>query len=145
ESLFNKERADSFMTRLVMEDRLMEKGLERPLLGWGGEGRARVTDPSGRDIIIADGAWIITFGDRGLFAVTAMCLVLLVPPARLIWPYPQRLWSHPLLAPAAALSVLQVLVLIDNLSNAMFNLLFLVANGAISGMIGLPLTQPASA
>src|SRR5262249_32920783 len=97
ESLFNKERADSFMTRLVMEDRLMEKGLERPVLGWGGEGRARVTDPSGRDIIIADGMWIITFGDRGLLAVTAMCLVLLVPTARLIWAYPQRVWSNPLL------------------------------------------------
>jgi hypothetical protein len=145
ESLFSKERADSFMTRLVMEDRLMEKGLERPLLGWGGEGRARVTDPSGRDIIIADGLWIIVFGDRGYFGVTALILVLLVPTARLMWVYPQRFWSHPLLAPAAALAVVQVLMLIDDLSNAMFNMLFIVANGAISGMIGQSLARHTTA
>jgi hypothetical protein len=142
EAMFNKDRADSFMTRLIMEDRLMEKGLEQPFFGWGGQGRARVTDPSGNDIIIADGLWIIVFGDRGCYGVAAVILVLLVPTARMVWTYPQRFWSHPALAPAAALAVIMVLVLIDDLSNAMYNMLFVVANGALSGLVGTPLMQP---
>ncbi len=64
----NKERALSIATRFLNEDRLLSRASERELFGWGRYGRSRVYDPeSGRDITIADGRWIQTLGQFGLF------------------------------------------------------------------------------
>jgi hypothetical protein len=55
----SERRAESFEFRLVNEDLLLEKALERPMLGWGGWGRNRVFNELGKDLTVPDGHWII--------------------------------------------------------------------------------------
>jgi hypothetical protein len=58
-------RADSLNFRLVNEDRLLSRAEEKPLFGWGGWGRGRVYNQSGRDISVTDGLWVIVIGQNG--------------------------------------------------------------------------------
>ena len=53
----NQTRADSLLFRLVNEDMLAAKALQRPLFGWGGWGRNRVFDEEGRDLY--DHRWVL--------------------------------------------------------------------------------------
>ncbi|PIV78783.1 MAG: hypothetical protein COW54_07605 [Rhodobacteraceae bacterium CG17_big_fil_post_rev_8_21_14_2_50_63_15] len=73
------ERAASFITRLENEDRMLAKSTERPLFGWGGWGRSRVYDETGRDITIADGAWVITIGVDGWVGYVGRYGLLVLP------------------------------------------------------------------
>jgi hypothetical protein len=143
--VFNPERASSVQTRLVMEDKLLEKAVQHPMFGWGGEGRARVYDPAGKDVSITDGYWIAVLGDRGFFGLVAMCAAVLLPALRFAWVHPQRLWSHPALAPAAVIAVLLAISLIDDLFNAMIDPIFILASGALASVTGtrLPEETPA--
>lgn len=59
------DRWGSIKTRFDNETRMMERVNEKPLTGWGGWGRWRAYDESGRDITISDGTWIITLGKWG--------------------------------------------------------------------------------
>lgn len=73
------QRAASFITRLENEDRMLAKASERPLFGWGGWGRSRVYDETGRDITIADGAWVITLGVDGWVGYVGRYGLLVLP------------------------------------------------------------------
>lgn len=138
---YNKDRADSMLYRFKQEDKLMEKALLRPGFGWGGEGRARLYNPKHEDMSIVDGLWIQVLGDRGFFGLTVLVLTILVPVMRFTYTYPSRLWSHPALAPAAALSLILALWMIDDLSNAMINPLFIISAGSLGSVIGLRLPE----
>lgn len=59
------QRANSFRFRVDSEDILLDRALERPLFGWGGWGRSRVINERGRDSVVTDGRWVITFGLGG--------------------------------------------------------------------------------
>jgi hypothetical protein len=59
------DRSASFQTRVKNEDMLLSKANEKPLFGWGTWGRNRVFTPSGEDISVTDGEWIIQFGMFG--------------------------------------------------------------------------------
>lgn len=72
-------RAASFLTRLENEDQMLAKAAERPLFGWGGWGRSRVYDETGRDITIADGAWVITLGVDGWVGYVGRYGLLVLP------------------------------------------------------------------
>lgn len=61
----SSERAASFRFRLKNEDKLIEKAHLRPIFGWGGWGRDRIYDETGRDITVTDGRWIIELGQGG--------------------------------------------------------------------------------
>jgi len=135
--LFNKDRAESFAFRMKQEDKLLEKALRKPIFGWGGEGRARLYNPAtGRDESTADGLWIVMLGDRGYFGLAALCLAILLPAIRFTWLHPQRMWAHPAFAPMAAIAVILVIVMIDDLSNAMSNPIFILASGALASVSG---------
>lgn len=73
------QRASSFITRLENEDRMLAKAAERPIFGWGGWGRSRVYDETGRDITIADGAWVITLGVDGWVGYVGRYGLLVLP------------------------------------------------------------------
>ena len=73
------DRASSFVTRLDNEEQLLAKASERALFGWGGWGRSRVYDAAGRDITIADGAWVITLGVSGWTGYVARYGLLTLP------------------------------------------------------------------
>jgi hypothetical protein len=131
---FDAERAGSIKTRLEQEDLLAGKALKQPLFGWGGWDRSRIEDESGRDIAITDGLWIIEFGQRGLFGLTAMLGVFLMPLFALTRLVPAREWIRPVAAPAAALTVVATLCLIDCIPNAFLTPVFVLAVGGVSGL-----------
>ncbi len=130
----NEERAQSLEFRLINEDMLAAKALQRPVFGWGGWGRNRVYNEDGRDISVTDGLWSIALGINGLVGLGSLTLVFLLPIVLFLWRYPARSWITPKLAPAAALAVLLGLYLIDNLSNAMVNPIYMLAAGGLVGL-----------
>ncbi len=130
----SEDRAASIDFRFKNENILAEKALQQPVFGWGGWGRARVYDAEGNDVSVTDGLWIIVFGQYGLLGIAALTASVLLPVARLLRLYPARTWSTPEVAPAAALAVLLILYMIDNLLNAMINPIFMVAAGGLAGL-----------
>jgi tetratricopeptide (TPR) repeat protein len=126
------ERGASLEFRLKNEDILMEKALQRPLLGWGGWNRNRVTNKQGRDISVTDGYWIITMGTLGLIGLVAYTATFLVPSARLARGLPARRWAEPPDAPAVTLAVGMTLYLIDGITNAYASQLFGLALGGFA-------------
>lgn len=81
---FNPERYQSLNFRVMNEETLLARALERPLFGWGGYGRNLILDPyDGRILTIPDGQWVIVLGTYGWlgylteFGLLVMPLVLL--------------------------------------------------------------------
>ncbi len=129
----SEERAASLAYRFEAEELLAERAMQRPLLGWGGWGRSRVYDESGRDLAVTDSLWIITLGQKGLVGLISLSTVLLIPPLLLAWRVPSRLWIDPVVAPVAMLSLIALLYMYDNLANAMVNPIFIIVIGGVSG------------
>jgi hypothetical protein len=74
------ERAQSLEFRLVNEEVLFDRALERARFGWGGFSRASIFDPfSGKELSTRDGAWIITLGERGYVGFLATFGLLALP------------------------------------------------------------------
>lgn len=80
----SESRAASYQFRLDNEDILLERALQRPLVGWGGWGRSRVYDESGRDLSVTDGIWIIILGSSGWIGYVAF-FGFLTFPIILLW------------------------------------------------------------
>lgn len=129
------ERAGSFATRLMQEDMLSAKAMKRPVFGWGGWGRSRVTDEFGTDISITDGQWIIEFGTHGFVGLAGMLTVLLVPLVVLARRLPAGDWTRPLAAPLAALATVLGLYVIDLIPNAMITPIYTLAAGGMTGLM----------
>jgi len=128
------ERADSVLGRFENENLLTAHALEKRWFGWGGWDAWRVKDPdTGEDITVADGMWVITFGEGGLVALIAVTVMVLLPILLLARRVPVRNWVYPAVAGPAALAVLLILYLIDNLLNAMLNPVYMIAAGGLSG------------
>lgn len=135
EPILGERRAASLEFRLENERNLSQRAREQPLFGWGGWGRARVHDPTGRDISVTDSLWIITLGNNGFFGLAALVAAVLLPALLLRRRIPPSLWTHPAAAPTAVLAVLLVLWMVDNLLNAMVNPVYLLAAGGLAGMV----------
>ncbi|KRQ94729.1 hypothetical protein CQ12_04150 [Bradyrhizobium jicamae] len=87
-SLFSQERAESLRFRFDQENHLLDRAMQRPLLGWGRYGRSRVyDDDSGTDTSFTDGAWIITLGQFGLLGFLAQFSLLALPVFRALSAY----------------------------------------------------------
>ncbi len=128
---FDQERALSLWTRFDNENMLTEKAMVKPVFGWGGWGRSRVYDDQGNDITITDSLWIIILGTNGMVGLGALTISILLPGFILIRHYPVKEWINPDLVPAAALTILLSLYMIDNLLNAMINPIYIGAAGGI--------------
>jgi hypothetical protein len=131
----NVERARSLDFRLKNEELLLDRGRESPTYGWGGWNRFQAKDAYGRNISVPDQEWIIAFGKNGLYGLISLQVTLLLPLLVLWKRVPIRYWSHPGTAPAAVLAVIVALHMWDCLLNAMVNPMFMMACGAITGMI----------
>ncbi|MDJ0843661.1 O-antigen ligase family protein [Crocosphaera sp.] len=139
-NIVGEDRAGSLEFRLDNEEILVEKALERPIFGWGGWGRNRVYDYNWEgelvDISTTDSLWIIIFGDRGMIGLAALYSSFLLPVFIFSTKrYPPKFWFHPQVAPAAVLCVVIVLYMLDNTLNAMFNPVFTVVSGGITGLV----------
>jgi hypothetical protein len=138
-SAVSQDRESSLATRLDNENLLVAKALQRPLFGWGGWGRNRVTDEeTGEDASITDGLWVIAVGVNGMTGLAALFGSLLLPVALLMRKVPVRTWLDPAVAAPASLAVVLALYAIDCLFNAMVNPVFTVCAGALVSLASAP-------
>jgi hypothetical protein len=74
------ERGRSLEFRLMNEEKLLERALEKPMLGWGGSGRSLNVSPyDGATVNVPDGLWVIFLGARGLVGYLSAFLLLASP------------------------------------------------------------------
>jgi hypothetical protein len=131
----NQERAESIRFRMDNEDMLVKKAMQRPALGWGRFGRARIYDVHGRDIAITDGFWVIYLGGNGVVGLTVVWLLLVVPFLGLRRRFATRLWSDPRLAAPVALVVALLLFAVDDLLNSMLMPIYPAAAGGVMSFL----------
>jgi O-antigen ligase len=133
--LVDKDREQSVAFRFAQEERLLDKALQRPWLGWGRFGRSRLYDEDGKDLSITDSQWIISLGMSGIVGLASLGLMLLVPTLQLVRRYPVARWGTPAVAPAAALSLVTSLWAVDCLLNAMTSPVFPAICGSLSTFV----------
>lgn len=142
---FSEDRSLSLKFRLDNELILIDKAMERPLLGWGGWGRSRVYDEeTGEDLSTTDGFWIITLGRWGILGLSSVFALILLPTIRFLILFPPRRWKEPNVAPGVVLSLIPLLFLVDCTLNAMVNPVYLLFAGGVAGlpqMSKVPMTQ----
>lgn len=139
-------RGASYAFRLVNEDRLMERVQQKPVFGWGGWNRTAIPmteDPEKADVdmITADGLWILTLANRGYVGLVALYVAMLLPVVRFVWRQPRRDWIGPTSTPAVVVAVILTLHMIDNVTNAMYNPIFILMAGALAGWSGVAALQ----
>ncbi len=76
---YSTDRGQSLEFRFENEEALLKRALEKPFFGWGGWGRNRVYDTSGKDISVTDGTWIVQFGMFGGFGFLFYYAILITP------------------------------------------------------------------
>jgi len=140
-SIFGPEREGSLRVRIVNETALAERARERLLLGWGGWGDSRIKDEHGRDISITDGFWIIVFGTRGTLGLIAFAGTILGPVFLVIYQVSGRYWAHPAMMPAVIALLIICLWLVDSITNAMYNPIYIVTAGGLASLKAVKVTQ----
>lgn len=138
--IFPEERIQSLEFRFDNEEILGAKAREKMIFGWGGWGRSRVYDYDWKgdlvDISVTDSLWIIAFGTNGLIGLVSLFGSILIPALYFSLRYfPANTWSHQKVAPAAVLTIITILYMLDCLLNNQFNPIFTVTNGGITGLI----------
>lgn len=74
------ERHQSLNFRVMNEEALLARAMEKPFFGWGGYGRNLIRDPvDGRILTIPDGQWIIVLGTYGWLGYVAEFGLLILP------------------------------------------------------------------
>jgi hypothetical protein len=129
----NPDRAQSLQFRFDNEDMLLEHASEKPWFGWGGWGRNRIFDESGRDISATDGAWIIVMGTRGWAGYVGQFGLLALPVILLAFNR-RRYEVSPV---TAALSLILAAALVDLLPNGFLSPVVLLLAGAMWGRLEL--------
>jgi hypothetical protein len=126
-------RAQSLGFRFSCENVLIEKAMQQPVWGWGGWGRSRVVDATGKDWAATDGIWIIHLGWYGCFGLFSWTASLLLAPLLFLCRYPIERWKSPSVGPMAIVATLLGLYAIDCLLNGFLNVAYLVATGGLMG------------
>jgi len=139
----NEERVGSLSFRLFNETLLVEKALQRPIFGWAGYNRSFVTDERGRFISVPDGMWILTFGKNGLWGLVALSGTVLLAPLLFILRLPASGLRDPVTAPAAAFATFLGVFMADNLLNAMYNPIMMLAAGGLASLVLAGVKMPA--
>ncbi len=141
--VFGEERAESIEFRFTSEELLGAKARQKELFGWGGSGGNRILDElSGKDLVVTDSFWMLTFGVHGIFGLISWATSLLLPVVSFFTSrYSARSWFHPKVAPATAVAMVIVLYVYDCLLNSMINPVFALATGGIAGLVLKPETN----
>lgn len=134
---FDEARAQSFEFRLQNEDVLVAKAVEKPLFGWGGWGRARVYDETGRDLTVTDGFWVIALGNNGAFGLAFFLSMFIAPALLFIKKSAPEDWTSPAAAGQAAAVCLNALFMIDCLFNAFPTAVYVVVLGGLVATLQL--------
>ena len=133
------ERSQSLGYRFENEALLAEHARDRLLFGWGGWGRNRIYEENWHgiieDVAITDSLWILAFGINGLVGLASLIASLILPVLGFCFNYPIKNWLEPKVAPAAVLAVALILFVLDCLLNDMFNPVFPLISGGLSGLL----------
>ncbi|WP_347267184.1 hypothetical protein [Paracoccus sp. (in: a-proteobacteria)] len=130
------ERGRSLEFRLMNEEMLLERAMERPAFGWGSWGRSLFYDPySGLLSSVPDGMWVIVIGASGIFGYVALFLLLLTPIYAMLRALPRdpRPEQQPELVFLGALSLILAMNLLDLIPNATLTPLTWLTAGALLG------------
>ena len=137
--LVNPERAESLQYRFENEVVLASHARDRLLFGWGGWGRNRLYEENWHgifeDVAITDSLWILAFGINGLVGLVSLITSLMLPIFCFCFNYPAKKWLEPKIAPVAVLAVTLLLFVLDCLLNDMFNPVFPLISGGLSGLL----------
>jgi hypothetical protein len=82
--------------------------------------------------------WILSFGVNGIVGLASVSGSLLIPVLCFSFRYPTRLWFTPKVAPAAVLAVCTTLFMLDSVLNNMYNPVFALVSGGLSGIAANP-------
>lgn len=137
-AMAGSERAGSLRTRLDNEQLLSERGRQRWLFGWGpGQSHMYAITQEGdiQSLTVTDSVWIISYGQYGIVGVVAFFSWSLLPAFCFWLRYPARSWFTPQVAPAAALSVIITLFMVDCSFNAQINPVYFLVSGGIAGLV----------
>ena len=138
-SIFPEDRSQSLVFRLDNEEILTYKALQRPIFGWGGWGRSRVSrenwDGGQVDASVVDSFWVYTLGTGGLFGLITLYLFLLMPVVLFLLRYPVITWFEANIAPAAALMAVLVVFTWDTMFNAAVLAIFPLICGSLSSIL----------
>ena len=80
--VFGGDRAASLQTRFHNEAFLVDRALDKPLLGWGGWGDYRgeaLGWQTGHGRVLTDGFWVIVLGQRGTLGLLGVYGIFLLP------------------------------------------------------------------
>jgi hypothetical protein len=128
------QRAGSLGIRFFNQAQLVERALERPVLGWGGWGRHRIRNEEGEDVSVTDGAWIIILGKQGFLGFAAFLGSFLLAPFLLVRRISAGAWTSRRFGAAAGLAVLVILHMIDYCFNGSISPPFVLASGSVAGL-----------
>jgi hypothetical protein len=135
------ERLQSLGFRFMNEEILSAKARERILFGWAGYGRNMVYKDDGYVMTVTDSLWIIAFGQNGLVGLISVFGSLLLPVVNFWLFYPPSSWSHSNIIITASVTVGLAFYALDSILNAMFDPIFILAGGGITGIILSQQTQ----
>ncbi|CAM2984063.1 hypothetical protein SAMN04488021_102151 [Paracoccus aminovorans] len=130
------DRGGSLAFRLMNEEVLLRRAMERPFFGWGDWGRSLFYDPySGRLASVPDGVWVIWLGARGIFGYLAQFLLLLTPIYALLRAIPRgrQPGREKELVFLGTLSLMLAMNLLDLIPNATITPLTWLTAGALLG------------
>lgn len=130
---FDSERAGSLEFRMKNEDILLEKADQRALFGWGGWGRNRVYDNSGKDISVTDGLWIIYYGQYGAVGFLSLFSLMMIPICNAFMLRKKKHISNDVLGILASHSLILALLMFDQILNASLNSFYWLIAGALYG------------
>ena len=132
---FSANRSQSLQFRFDNETILIEKARQGSFFGWGGYGRSRVYDETGKDISITDGLWIITYGTNGLYGLVVMVITIQCPLFLFFLRVKPELWTTKTWGNSAVMAVFLGIFMIDNLLNDMINPVYMLCGGSLIGML----------
>ena len=132
---YSSERSGSLQFRFDNETILIRKALQGGFFGWGGYGRSRVYDETGKDISVTDGLWIITYGTNGIYGLIVMVIAIQWPLFLFLLRVKPELWNTKTWGNSAAMAIFLGIFMIDNLLNAMINPLYMFCGGSLIGIL----------
>jgi len=150
------DRAGSFAFRVANENAIIQKIQSNPPLGsaafgFGDRGKAvKVPPMKGKEAmgnlfrgeVTFDSLWGICLGMYGYVGLIGCWTAMLLPAVRFALYHHPRTWFDPVVAPAAALTVVVICWMIDNISNAMTNPALILVGGALAGVAGAHVPRP---
>jgi len=132
---YSTDRSGSLQFRFDNETILVQKALQGSFFGWGGYGRSRIYDETGKDISVTDGLWVITFGANGIYGLVTMVTAIQWPIMLFVWRVKPELWKTARWGSSSVMAIFLGIFMIDNLLNSMVNPVYMLCSGSLIGAL----------